>query len=336
MYNTAGIVCYTVHDDTLYLLLGREQYTAGWLCSHQWSEPGGHAKRIDQKNVQKTAIREFTEETLDVLPEITQRLQEKQYTACLQIYKRKKRAKAYYLVHLPTRNNELEVEFHIRREQLRGIQNTLHRLSIIQKNLKQAGAPAPECLRRVYDRLQVIQDIVAYQELDDNKFRVLVRAVCSPDDVYFRFPRGDSKIVSDVYMDISPEVAPLYVRLLNLKHLLQKQLVTLPLFLRVNAIQEPVSPVWLPKVRREFLEKDRLRWLPAHEILQQLDTGKLRPGFEPSVQLLIMHLANVVNHDPPHSGSSVQKSPNAIENASSNTDAAFRSHIDCRTRGISI
>jgi hypothetical protein len=292
---TAGIVCYTIDQNRLYLLLGREQYVAGWLCSHQWSEPGGHAKKTDQRDIKRTAVREFHEESLGILPHITvDTMTERQYTAKLQIHRqnRRKRGKTYFLVHEP-RRHEVETEFHVRREQLRGIQYTVQRLQNIQKQLLAAGAPVPETPRRVFDRLQVVQDIVSFQEMSDHTCRVEIKCICPTELVYFRYPRpNESCIITQVYVDVPLDLSALYIRLLSLKQLLEKQLVALPTFLRTNAIAPPKQPGWLPTVRREYLEKDRLCWFDALELLQNVGQGWCRPGFEVPLQLMINYLAN--------------------------------------------
>lgn len=287
---TAGIVCYTVHDGVLHFLLGREQFVSGWLCSHQWSEPGGHAKKVDEGDIAKTALREFHEESLGLLGHITPLIEEKKYAYALEIFRRRKRSKTFFLLqqaYSPT----IQTEFHVRREQLRGIQYTLHRLQTIQKQLLQLNTPTPEHPRRVHDRLQVILDILGLQEMDDHTFRVHVSSICPTDRVYFRYPRPtDEFIISESYLEAPEAAAPVYTRLLSLRQLLAKQLVALPPFLREHAIAYPKLPVWLPHVRREFMEKDRLEWVPAVDILRRENDGWCRPGFVLPCQLMVAQL----------------------------------------------
>lgn len=60
MYS-AGILIYCVHDNDIFLLLGRDsKYKT-------WSDFGGKNETIDEKNERKTACREFFEETCGTL-----------------------------------------------------------------------------------------------------------------------------------------------------------------------------------------------------------------------------------------------------------------------------
>lgn len=324
---TAGILCYTIQDNTLYFLLGREQFVSGWLCSHQWSEPGGHAKKIDGGDIAKTAVREFNEESLGVIDiqDVTQ------HSYCLEIYRRKKRSKTYYLMYQPYSPN-IQIEFHIRREQLRGIQYTLHRLQNIQKQLLHLSAPTPEHIRRVNERLQVILDILGMQEMDDRTFRVKVSSICPTDNVYFRYPRPqDGYIITEAFLEAPEEAVPLYTRLLSLRQLLAKQLVALPVFLRENAIAYPKLPCWLPHVSREFMEKDRLAWIPAAEILQHEDDGWCRPGFVVPCQLMVAQLtrpklpsvSEKKYNVSAHSHCAVSSAPTAADSALEDLTEAF-------------
>lgn len=338
---TAGILCYSVHDQNLYLLLGREQFVSGWLCSHQWSEPGGHAKKIDEGDPAKTALREFQEESLGVLSEMGALMEQKQYSYALQLFRQqRKRARTYYLVHQPY-NAGIQTEFHVRREQLRGIQYTLHRLQNIQKQLLQLHAPTPEHPRRIHDRLQVVLDIVGLQEMDDHTFRVQVTCICPIDKVYFRYPRmQDGFVVSEATLEVADATAPVYTRLLNLRQLLTKQLVALPAYLRENAIAYPEAPVWLPSVRREFLEKDRLEWVPAADVLRQTE-GWCRPTFVLPLQLMVAQLTRPKipimseTKNGPHRRYSVSPKSVAIADTAENSDtkAPVRPYRDRGTRG---
>ena len=291
---TAGIVCYALKNHRLQFLLGREQFVPGWVCSHQWSEPGGHAKKVDNNDNAQTAIREFLEESLGVLPEIQEVMTAQQYTAEFSIHRqnRRKRGKTFFLVHVPDASADIRTTFHIRREQLRGIQSTIHRLQSIQKQLYQAGAPTPENPRRVQDRFQLIKDILGFQEMNDRTFRVHVQSICPADKVYFRVPRpGEPCAFNTEYLDVTGTLAPLYLRLLSLKQCLIKQIEALPQYLRDNAVAFPQGARWLPQVRREFLEKDRLEWVDALDMAERLGDGWCRPNFEVPVQVMINYLS---------------------------------------------
>lgn len=333
-YQTAGVVCYTILNDTLHFLLGREQYVHGWACSHQWSEPGGHAKKIDLKSTMNTAIREFEEETLGVLPTISSSIREQSYTACLNlcIKNRRKRGKTYYLMYLPTCHN-VRTEFHVRREQLKGIQYTIHRLQTIQRELYAAGAPSPESPRRIEDRFQIIQDIVGFQEMSDQTFRVKVQSICPIEKVYFRFIKEtDEYKTTFADVDVPQSLAATYIRLLSLKQLLIKEIDALPVYLKQTAIIMPKGCTWLPRVRREFLEKDRLEWISANDVVNRLCQSYFRPGFEIAVQLMIKHLAQSGKKDAPSPkkkindddcSSPVSQSPSPIVHDYSVFDASF-------------
>jgi hypothetical protein len=292
---TAGIVCYTVKHGRMYFLLGREQFVPGWNGSHQWSEPGGHAKKIDQNNTAYTAIREFNEESLGVLPDIAAMIEQHQHTAEFSIHRqnRRKRGKTFYLVDVPDASPAVRTEFHIRREQLRGIQSTVHRLQSIQKQLVTAGAPAPETPRRIQDRFQMIKDVLGFQEYNDRTCRVQVQSICPVEQVYFRVPRPNDKcLLGTEYVEIDSAHSPLYLRLLSLKQLLIKQINALPDYLQNHAISYPVGSQWLPQVRREFLEKDRLEWVDVSDLIDRLGDGWCRANFEVPVQVMIRYLAN--------------------------------------------
>lgn len=319
-YQTAGIVCYTIINDTLHFLLGREQFVHGWSCSHQWSEPGGHAKKTDLKSTLNTAIREFNEETLGVLPNMSNLMQEHMYTACLNLCIKRKRGKTYYLMHLPLCHN-VRTEFHIRREQLKGIQYTIHRLQNIQRELRASNVPSPESPRRIEDRFQIIQDIVGFQEMSDQTCRVKVQSICPIDKVYFRFIKEtDEYQTTYTYIDVPQALAAVYIRLLSLKQLLIKEIEALPLYLQQSAIIMPKGCTWLPRVRREFLEKDRLEWISTNEVVDRIGCSWFRPGFEIAVQLMITYLARSVKNDAQlketnyneDCSCSVPKSPNPV------------------------
>lgn len=55
---SAGILPYTIRDNTIYYLLGRDWRDEGW------SDFGGKVEDKDSNNIIKTAIREFYEETM--------------------------------------------------------------------------------------------------------------------------------------------------------------------------------------------------------------------------------------------------------------------------------
>lgn len=61
MYS-AGILPYTIFMNNLYFLIGQEN------SDKTWSDFGGHSKEKDNNNSQKTAFREFMEETLNSIP----------------------------------------------------------------------------------------------------------------------------------------------------------------------------------------------------------------------------------------------------------------------------
>jgi hypothetical protein len=84
----------------------------------------------------------------------------------------------------------------------------------------------------------------------------------------------------------------MYLRLLSLKQLLIKQLHALPSYLQDAAIAYPQGAQWLPQVRREFLEKDRLEWVDVADLVDRLGDGYCRPNFEVPVQVMIAYLAN--------------------------------------------
>ena len=78
MYSSAGILPFAVVDDKIYLLLGCES-TDG-----TWSDFGGKMETEDGHNPQRTACREFMEETLGVVTNFSEINLYIQNSPCLQ------------------------------------------------------------------------------------------------------------------------------------------------------------------------------------------------------------------------------------------------------------
>ena len=298
--SSAGVLPFMRHEQEIYFVLGRESFTRGWDGSLQWSEFGGQSKPSDNHFAWQTGAREFFEETLGVFGDIQLQLAEQQYALSVVLRRsgRRKSQKTYYLLEIPYQA-DAQLQFYIRREQLKNIATTISRLRIVQRRLSTKQMPVPDYPFFIEQRLRLITDLERVEQTAQGSYILFV--ACQNETVGIPIPE---LLVDD------------YVRLIYLKNWLDKQLTYLPVNLQEGAI---VRKTWLPMVRSDFLEKEDLQCFT----LPQLQTlvPDMRPGFMLPLVLMLQTLTeNNLSFDTTsklqcadESGDcTIQKSPSSI------------------------
>jgi hypothetical protein len=255
---SAGVLPFMQHNQEIYFVLGRESFTRGWDGSLQWSEFGGQSKPSDNHFAWQTGAREFYEETLGVFGDIKLQLAEQQYAISVVVRRsgRRKSQKTYYLLEIPYQP-DAQLQFYIRREQLKNIATTISRLRIIQRRLSAKQMPVPDYPYFIEQRLRLITDLERVEQTAQGAYLLFV--TCQTDTVAIHIP--------ELFVDD-------YVRLIYLKNWLDKQLTYLPNNLCEHAI---IQKTWLPMVRNDFLEKEELNCFTLTQMEALIPN--MRPGF---------------------------------------------------------
>lgn len=257
---SAGIVVLMVHGRKSYLVLGREQYAPNWRGAHKWSDFGGQFG--DGEAPEAAAAREFFEETLGVFGSLKATLAARDHLFRAVVRRSTARhgviTKHLYVVRLPW-DPAAAQRFHGRREHLKHILFTVAQIRRLQRSLSERRLPVPDYLHREPDRMLLISDLDAVEQLGSGRYRIRVRAAAAAADRYFgKF--GDATI--EATLPVPDDAADDYAKIIELKNWLDRLISAFPADLGARAIAyKDHGPVraWLPYVRREFLEKDALR-----------------------------------------------------------------------------
>jgi|LauGreDrversion4_2_1035121.scaffolds.fasta_scaffold02801_7 hypothetical protein len=268
---SAGVICFMVHENEVYFVLGQEEFSRGWDESLKWCEFGGQSKACDNHYVWQTAAREFFEESMGVFGSIQYQLAEQQYAACLTIRQngRRRTQKTYYLLEVPYQP-DVCLQFYIRRQQLKQIATTISRVRIIQHRLSTKNVPVPDFPYFVQQRFRLITDLERIEQTTQGTFVVFVTC---------------QGIVELFEIEIPPDVADDYVRLIYLKNWLDKQIAHVPDNIKSHTILENT---WLPMVRKDFLEKENLNIFTVSDLINA--PPPWRKGFTFPFALLLEYL----------------------------------------------
>lgn len=277
-----------------WLLLGREQYAQDWAGSLRWSECGGACKS-GEEDPAVTAGREFFEETLGVLGDPTDKLQERHYCFRLTIRRKSSKSqtmKTLFAVRAPW-NPEIIQEFHGRREHLRQILNTVARIREIQRQLAQDRWPVPDYMSRIDERLRLITSLTSIEQHHDDQYRVWLRVCEVP-----KTPDEPPEPEEPISVDVPENVARQYMDMLSLWNELERCIGAFPAEVAHRAIVRRElrkgTQAWLPYIKRDFLEKDELRLWSLPELVEALahpKGGPLRHSFVTPLRIFLRQLA---------------------------------------------
>ena len=276
---SAGIICYMIGADGPLIVLGREQQSKGWAGSLRWSDFGGHAAAVDERCPARTAAREFHEESLGVLGDMRPVIEGDRYHFHIVVRTRRdgvERVKYYYVVRIP-HDATVAQRFHGRREHLKQILFVVARIRDVQRQLHRQRLPVPDYYYRFAERNEMVRAAPSIEQRSDGSLWANVTTL------------HRSVAVAHAHR-VSPAQAAQYAQLITLKSELDRLIAAFPAELLRDAVVRKLRaghPSWLPFVRREFLEKDRIGLFSLADLRQGV---ALRANFAMPLNLAIQQL----------------------------------------------
>lgn len=321
--SSAGAIIYMVNPNNVpHVVLGREQFVSNWRSSLKWSDFCGRRDPGDADAI-KTAAREFFEETIGIFGDIEDRLRAGEYNFQI-VMKRTghQTSRVMFVVQVPW-NPDIERQFYGRREHLRQILFAVAEIRKLQCEINNSRLPVPDFPFRIQvkneSRFVLIIGINSLEELEDGKARInitCVRAHRRP-AVYFSLPKtgqnfdvvnletsslhiNSDTVIETAYIDVDPASLPRYARLMHMHERFYSLLSAFPREIAARALvwreygQSMRS--WIPYVRHEFLEKDRIRLWTVADLRDHIDhyrqnrTGHIRNSFLPMIKAFLQQL----------------------------------------------
>lgn len=288
---SAGIICYMMTDAGPQIVLGREQHVKGWAGSLRWSEFGGNAGGADRRLPKLTAAREFFEESLGVLGDLGDALQEDRYSFHIVVRQTLRpggRVKYYYVVEVPY-DKTIKQRFHGRREHLKNILFSVARLREMQRALLELHLPVPDYAFEVNGVQNMVRRIDCVEKHSDGSSTV---RYCTAGDAHGYAPDHLNSLL------VSPSEASRYADLVALKNWLDRLIAGFPARLGEAAIVFKTrcgKRAWLPFVKKEFLEKDSVTFVDAKALCDNTLDLRVRRSFEMPLKLIAQQLIGTRN-----------------------------------------
>lgn len=264
------------------IVLGREQHSKGWAGSLRWSEFGGHASHEDDKSPVATAVREFHEETLGVLGDVKPILDRDEYSFHIVVRRRLKGAehvKYFYVVKLPY-DASVEKRFYGRREHLKQILFTVARIREVQRALFRQRLPVPDYYHKFdLEASEMVRSAVCVEQREDGSMWSVV------------VTHRDGAVLPHSHR-VNAAQAAQYAQLITLKNSLDRLIQAFPADVARDAVIRKLragEPSWLPFVKREYLEKDRVGFFSPEQLLRANDV-RLRTSFVMPLNLVLQQL----------------------------------------------
>lgn len=315
---SAGVLCFTKHAGQVFLVLGREQYVRGWKGSLRWSEFGGKSKSGETGDPVQTAGREFFEETLGVLGNVTTSLQNGEYLFKITISRRfrERVAKRVLFIKEIPYSPRAALCFQERREHLKQILFSVARIREIQRSMYALRLPVPDFLYKVGDRMTLVTNLISVFQCVDDSHHVRIQATYTKGAHYFRCPERSRRtslssdhsqsslseneeeaiapepiVIEEFVEPIDAHAAESYAKLIALKSWLDRLLASFPTVLVTRCIVKR-NHSWLPFVKKDFLEKDELRMWTLQEISEDIEKGNsaVRTSFKTPLRLVVQQL----------------------------------------------
>lgn len=289
---SAGVLVYMSDGKRTRVVLGREQYTQNWKGSLKWSDFGGRAK--EGETPETTAAREFFEETLGVFGDLGTRLDSKTYDFKLTVRRETyygTMVKRLFVVRVPW-DNQVVQRYHGRREHLKAILFITAKARELQRELAKGRHPVPDYLHRVDQRMVLVTELDAIEQLSNGHYRVRVKASTAKDQKYL----GEMGQPVDMCIDVPKDTAETYAKLIQTKNRLDLLIAAFPEEVAQKAIiHKNLGPAkaYLPFIRREFLEKDEIKLWRTTELAKALrKREELRISFGAPLKLALRELGN--------------------------------------------
>ena len=283
---SAGIICYMMTDTGPQLILGREQHVKGWAGSLRWSEFGGNADGSDHECPKLTAAREFFEESLGVMGDLSDTLRDDGYkfhVVVRQTSKHGPRTKFFYIVELPY-DSTVAQRFQGRREHLKNILYSVARLRDMQRALLRSKLPAPDYAFDIGGLKSMVRKVESIEKYDNGTFAV---QFCTAGDA--RGLAADRRHT----LKVTQAQAERYASLIGLKNWLDRLIAGFPEKLGKAAIVFKTrcgQKAWLPYVKKEFLEKDMVGTFDTKAIYENSCDIRVRRSFTMPLNLIAQQL----------------------------------------------
>lgn len=307
--SSAGILCYMVHENTTYVILGREQYVRNWRGSHKWSDFGGRKNESDVDEID-TASRESFEETMGLFGDTRAALEGRQYNFKFTFKRSGRRfrnTRVMYAMQIPWQP-ELPKRFYGMREHLKHILFAVAVIRKVQCHLSRNNLPVPDYPYRVNGRFMLVLGLDRVQQLADGTTRVKITCIraAQSDSSYFTMPpkrehrarnismcsvdsttdneepdfdprptyNVGGAICEEAYVDVPTSHYDTYAKVIKMHERLMQLIAAYPADVVAGAVvwRDYADSLrsWLPYVRREFLEKDVLRLWTIPELHQAI------------------------------------------------------------------
>jgi predicted NUDIX family NTP pyrophosphohydrolase len=279
----AGIVLYSVNDagETVFLL-GRERLST-WKGSCRWS--GFEGSRKEGETLAAAAVREFREESMDALlppDEVARIIREKEYELCvvLSVHSERKENRYHrtFLVRVDWKGGDEEASFAAVRS----------RLEYVERLTQEWQYTRPTALRGVHAGAVEREAREAHAE----------DGAVSPTERCVRVARTDEAA------DGGGGASPLVVRGAEADRVLswvvvRDRLTRATFDHPALLVQHEAGVLRDVVVVKDFLEKDRVRWWSAAELVEVLNNRgtvgaeRFRPYFLPVMQIILAELGCV-------------------------------------------
>lgn len=309
-----GVLVYMVAPNgATYVVLGREQYVRGWKSSLTWCDFSGQRDNDLDRDEIATASREFFEESIGIFGDMEPRLRSNQFSHHITMRRNDQSvARSMYAVQVPW-TADVARRFYGRREHLRQILFVVAETRKLQCELNKLQAPVPDFIHTIHradgdvdagegvnycseGRRVLIIGIDRLFESEDGATHIGLKYVCASRH------RTNHEPIRNISVQIDPNQIPIYRQLMALHDRFSSLYMSFPSEVTERAMvwrqYDQGVKSWIPYVRHEFLEKDRLRLWSILELNDEAthhwrsDTpSQIRHSFMPVLKLLLNELA---------------------------------------------
>lgn len=259
MSRSSGVLCFMKNNDRTYFVLGREQFDKTWDASLTWCDFGGRVKMNESD--MDAAFRELCEESLGCI----QRHMCKPPITTITI--NSETFRTLYVCEIPW-DPYICRQFQTRRKRFKRALSCVIRLRKVSRKLCDMGFPVPDrplsCCNNQF--VTSIGPLDIYKSDTGQQYAILQYATTMP----FKMLIYDLSIITD------------YMSIIEWKNELERLLGSFPKEIINDAITYDISgnlKSWLPFIRRDYLEKDRIQLVDLENLQNGLDTIKLRNSF---------------------------------------------------------